>query len=83
MVVVSMVAVTTALGAVVLAVCDAAIIGTAVVVEVSAIGVIADAEIIAVGVSVIVLKFSLPDSYSLDVSSAEFPVSTPLGEFSR
>ena len=67
MAVVSMVAVTMALGAVVLAVCDAAIIGMAVVVEVSAIGVIADAEIIAVGVSVIVLKFSLPVSYSLGV----------------
>ena len=78
-----MAAVIMALGAVVLVVCDTAIIGMAVVVEVLVIGVMAGVEIILVRVIVIVLKFSLPDSYSLDVPSAEFPVSTPLGEFSR
>ena len=39
------------------------------VVEVLAIGVMADVEIIVVGVIVIVLKFVLPVSYSVDVTS--------------
>ena len=42
-----------------------------VVVEALFIDVLADVEIIAVGVIVIVLKFALPVSYSADVSSSD------------
>ena len=49
-----------------------AIVGMVVVVEVLFIGVLADVEIIVAGVIVIVLKFDLPVSYSVDVPSGLF-----------
>ena len=45
-----------------------------VVAEVFAIDVLADVEIILVGVIVIVLKFALPVSYSVDVPSSDVSV---------
>ena len=86
----------------------AAVVIDMVVVKVLVVGVSDDVEIIVVGVVVIVLKFALPVSCSIDVLSdvavdlsmgtmadvsanafaaviiaLDFPVSTPLEEFSR
>ena len=70
MVVVAMTVVIILLGSVdKLLVWATSIINIAVVVEVLAIGVLADVEIIVLGVIVIVLKFVLPVTYSVDVSS--------------
>ena len=51
-------------------VCDAAIIDMVVVVGVLVIDVLADMEIIVVGAIMIVLRFAVPLSYSVNVSSS-------------
>ena len=51
-----------------------AIVNMVVVVEVLVIDVLTDVEIIVVGAIVIVLKFALPVSYSVDVSSSDVTV---------
>ena len=96
MVVVAMVAVIVVVVVVVKVLVRAeAIIDMVEVVEALIMGVLADVEIIVVGVIVVVLKFVLPAPYSVDVLSGvgntfvvamatlEFPVPTPLEELSR